>query len=441
MAKRKYVIDTSVYLTEHQSIHKFGIHDIIVPLKVLEEIDAHKKRQDAVGANARGIIRTFDALREKGNLHRGIRLAKGRGIVSVKGHDSAYLPSDLNPAQADHIIIATALTEKANHPNRKVIVVTRDINMRVICDSLGLLCEDYNLTQLVDSPDSLYSGFKEILVDDHLVENFYNNEPVYLEEEQYKNLHPNQFLMLISNANEKKTALCHYKDQSQKLCHLAEYKKRGVWGVKSRNKEQLFALNLLMDPNIPIVSLVGKAGSGKTLLATAAGLQQIMEKDEHQKYKRLIISRPVQPLGNDIGFLPGTMQEKMAPWLMPIQDNLQFLMGDDKATLEMYVDKGIIEVEALTYIRGRSISNAFIIIDEAQNLTTHEIKTIITRVGEGTKIVFTGDIDQIDNVYVDATTNGLTYTIEKFKEHDICGHVTLQKGERSKVATLGAKIL
>ena len=429
MAKRKYVIDTSVYLTEHQSIHKFGIHDIIVPLKVLEEIDAHKKRQDAVGANARGIIRTFDALREKGNLHRGIRLAKGRGIVSVKGHDSAYLPSDLNPTQADHIIIATALTEKANHPNRKVIVVTRDINMRVICDSLGLLCEDYNLTQLVDSPDSLYSGFKEILVDDHLVENFYNNEPVYLEEDQYKNLHPNQFLMLISDANEKKTALCLYKDYGQKLHHLAEYKKRGVWGVKSRNKEQLFALNLLMDPNIPIVSLVGKAGSGKTLLATAAGLQQI------------IISRPVQPLGNDIGFLPGTMQEKMAPWLMPIQDNLQFLMGDDKATLEMYVDKGIIEVEALTYIRGRSISNAFIIVDEAQNLTTHEIKTIITRVGEGTKIVFTGDIDQIDNVYVDATTNGLTYTIEKFKKHDICGHVTLQKGERSKVATLGAKIL
>lgn len=246
--------------------------------------------------------------------------------------------------------------------------------------------------------------------------------------------------MLISNANEKKTALCLFKHSSQKLAPLLEYKKKGVWGVKSRNKEQLFALNLLMDPNIPIVSLVGRAGSGKTLLATAAGLQQIME-EQDQVYKRLIISRPVQPLGNDIGFLPGTMQEKMAPWLMPIQDNLQFLMGDDKATLEMYVEKGIIEVEALTYIRGRSISNAFIIIDEAQNLTTHEIKTIITRVGEGTKIVFTGDIDQIDNVYVDSTTNGLTYTIEKFKKHDICGHVTLQKGERSKVATLGAKIL
>ena len=441
MAKKKYVIDTSVYLTEHQSINKFGIHDIIVPLKVLEEIDNHKKRQDAVGANARGIIRTLDTLRERGNLHKGIRLAKGCGIVSVKGHETGHLPPDLNPEQADHIIIATALTEKANNPNRKVIVVTRDINMRVICDSLGLLCEDYNLTQLVTSPDRIYSGFTEVLDDDHLVDSFYNKEPVYLDEKQYKKLYPNQFIMLISEASEKKTALAKYINVNTKLQEVVQYKKNSVWGVRSRNKEQLFALNLLMDPDIPIVSLVGKAGSGKTLLATAAGLQQVMEQDNEPIYKRLIISRPVQPLGNDIGFLPGTMQEKMAPWLMPIQDNLQFLMGDDKSTLEMYVEKGIIEIEALTYIRGRSISNAFIIIDEAQNLTTHEIKTIITRVGEGTKIVFTGDIDQIDNVYVDATTNGLTYTIEKIKNYDVAGHITLQKGERSKVATLGANIL
>jgi PhoH-like ATPase len=441
MAKRKYVIDTSVYLTEHQSINAFGIHDIIVPLKVLEEIDNHKKRQDAVGANARGIIRTLDTLREKGNLHKGVRLAKGRGIVSVKGHQTGHLPPDLNPEQADHIIIATALTEKANNPNRKVIVVTRDINMRVICDSLGLLCEDYNLTQLVPSADRIYTGFTEVLVDDHLVDSFYNKEPVFLDESQTKKLYPNQFLMLISEANEKKTALAKFKTPNSKLQEVVQYKRDSVWGVRSRNKEQLFALNLLMDPDVPIVSLVGKAGSGKTLLATAAGLQQIIEQDKEPLYKRLIISRPVQPLGNDIGFLPGTMQEKMAPWLMPIQDNLQFLMGDDKSTLEMYVDKGIIEIEALTYIRGRSISNAFIIIDEAQNLTTHEIKTIITRVGEGTKIVFTGDIDQIDNVYVDSTTNGLTYAIEKVKSHEISGHITLQKGERSKVATLGANIL
>ena len=440
MAKRIYVIDTSTYFTDHRAINKFGIHDIVIPLKVLEEIDNHKKRQDTVGVNARGIIRTLDSLREKGNLHKGIRLGKGYGIVSVKSHDIMLLPKDLDPSIPDHIIIATALTEKAANPNKKVIVVTRDINMRVICDSLGLLCEDYNLTQLVDSPDSLYSGYSEILVDDHIVDKFYSKEDVFLDEEKHKNVNPNEFVMLISEANEKKTALAQYKSKGERLYDINSYKKQGVWGVRSRNKEQLFALNLLLDPKIPIVSLVGKAGSGKTLLAVAAGLHQIMN-NEDKIYKRLIVSRPIQPLGKDIGFLPGTMEEKMAPWLMPIQDNLQFLMGDDKSTLEMYMERGTIEVEALTYIRGRSISNAFIIIDEAQNLTTHEIKTIITRVGEGTKIVFTGDIDQIDNVYVDSTTNGLTYSIEKFKYYDISGHMTLQKGERSKVASLGAKIL
>jgi len=445
MAKKIYVIDTSVYLTEHQAINKFGFHDIIIPLKVLEEIDKHKKRQDVVGANARGIIRTLDSLRAKGNLHSGVRLGRGKGIISAKGGDTALLPKDLNRNHPDNIIIATALTEKSNNPKRKVVVVTRDINMRVVCDSLGLLCEGYSAAQAVSSPEQIYSGFAKILVDDQTIDRFYDKEKITLEDNQYKNLYTNQFIMLISNANEKKTALGIFKGPQYPVQELYPYKKGGVWGVYSRNKEQLFALNLLMDDTVPIVTLVGRAGSGKTLLATAAGLEQVMQQDvaknSESKYKKLIISRPVQPLGNDIGFLPGTMEEKMSPWLMPIQDNLQFLMGDDKATLEMYIQKGIIQVEALTYIRGRSISNAFIIIDEAQNLTIHEIKTIITRVGEGTKIIFTGDIDQIDNVYVDSITNGLTSAIEKLKEYDLTGHITLQKGERSKVATLGAKIL
>ena len=219
---------------------------------------------------------------------------------------------------------------------------------------------------------------------------------------------------------------------------------RGVWGIKSRNKEQSFALELLMDPYVQIVTLVGKAGSGKTLCAIAAGLQQtvddLMSKGE-PPYSRLIVSRPVQPLGKDLGFLPGTMEEKMKPWLAPIQDNLQFLMGNDKTTLEMYLDRGIIEIEALTYIRGRSIAKALIIIDEAQNLTIHELKTIITRVGEGSKIILTGDVEQIDNAYVDETTNGLTHAVEKFKKFELAGHVTLSKGERSKVATYAAKYL
>ena len=196
---------------------------------------------------------------------------------------------------------------------------------------------------------------------------------------------------------------------------------------------------MLMNSNIPLVSIIGKAGSGKSLISLASGLEQVIGKDS--QYKRLIVSRPVQPMGKDIGFLPGDINDKMIPWLMPVQDNLQFLMGDDRATLELYIENGTIEIEALTYIRGRSISNAFIIIDECQNLSAHEIKTIITRVGENTKIVFTGDIEQIDNVYVDATTNGLSYVVEKMKDQEISGHMTLKKGERSKVATIAAAIL
>ena len=224
---------------------------------------------------------------------------------------------------------------------------------------------------------------------------------------------------------------------------LNKYKK-GVWGIKPRNKEQQFAIDLLMDSNIQIVTLIGKAGSGKTLCAIAAALQQTVDDFVIRGdpcYSRMIVSRPVQPLGKDLGFLPGSLEEKMKPWLTPIQDNLQFLMGNDKTTLDMYLERGRIEIEALTYIRGRSIANAFIIIDEAQNLTTHELKTIITRVGEGSKIILTGDIEQIDNAYVDETTNGLTHAVEKFKDFELAGHVTLHKGERSKVATWAAKYL
>ena len=211
---------------------------------------------------------------------------------------------------------------------------------------------------------------------------------------------------------------------------------------RPRNKEQAFALNLLMDPNVPIVSLVGAAGCGKTLLAIAAGMEQTLDEGQYEPiYKKLVVSRPVMPMGRDIGFLPGTLEEKMAPWLAPIQDNLKFLMGDDRVALEMYSERGLIEIEALTYIRGRSIANAFIIIDEAQNLTIHELKTIITRVGEGTKIVLTGDVEQIDNVYIDARSSGLTYALEKFKPYELAGHISLQKGERSKVATLASKVL
>ena len=438
--KKIHVLDTSVYLTDANSIASFGTDDVVIPLKVLEEIDKHKKRQDSVGSNARKIIRKLDNLREKGSLFKGIRIGKGKGLVSVKRFECVDLPSDFDPTIPDNEIIGVALTEKRKNPKRKVIVVSRDINMRVKCDAIGLLTEDYVVNQVVKDTTHLFTGFTTHLVDEQIIDQFYAGEEIFLEKDDIK-LQPNEYLMLVSSANEKKTALARFYSYQKPLKRINGEFKKGIWGVRPRNKEQSFALDLLLDPKVPVVTLVGKAGSGKTLLAIAAGLTQVVETTKESIYRKLVVSRPIQPMGKDIGYLPGSMEEKMAPWLAPIQDNLQYLMGNDKETLSMYTMQGTIEIEALTYIRGRSIANAFIIIDEAQNLTAHELKTIITRVGEGTKIILTGDIDQIDNVYVDETSNGLAYAVEKFKTHDISGHVTLVKGERSKVATIAAKIL
>jgi len=441
--KKNYVLDTSVFLTDASAIYKFQNHDIIVPLKVLEEIDKHKKRQDNVGVNARKIIRIFDELRNYGSLQKGVRIGKGQGIVKVMSYEclkEVIFPPDLDIRIPDHTIIATAKAVQEQDTKRKLIVVSRDINMRVICDSVGLQAEDFILEKAVTSFEELYSGFVVHAVDDAIVDRFYQGESVIIPPEEGSKLwHPNQYVMLISNANQKKSALARFEDRHKPLKKIV-HDKIPDWKISSRNKEQAFAIDLLMNPEVKIVTLVGTAGSGKTLCSVAAGLQQTIGLHENH-YSRLIISRPVQPLGRDIGHLPGTMQEKMWPWIMPIQDNLEFLLGGDKHALQLYIDKGKVEVEALTYIRGRSISNAFIIIDEAQNLTVHEVKTIITRVGEGTKIVLTGDIEQIDNVYVNEISNGLAHAIEKFKKFHLAGHMTFKKGERSDIATLASKVL
>jgi len=435
LAKKTYVLDTSVYLTDSNCINSFGNNDIVIPLKVLEEIDKHKKRQDSVGSQARSTIRSLDALRDKGSLSKGVRIEKGMGIIRVSSYNPLCLPDDLDLEDPDNQIIATALSEQEVAPkSRKVVVVSRDINMRVKCDALGLLTEDYQAEQVVDHAEGLYTGRAEILVDEQDIDRFYAGEELWMDPEEHA-LCPNQFIMLISNSNDKKTALAKFENYNKPLQKILKSNKK-IWSTEPRNKEQQFAFELLLDPAIPVVSLVGKAGSGKTLLALASGLEQTFGKDA--MYKKIVVTKPVEPVGKDIGFLPGSMEEKMLPWLAPIQDNLQFLMGDDKATLELYMEKGQIEVEAMTFIRGRSISNAFIVIDEVQNMTQHEIKTVLTRVGEGTKIVLTGDIEQIDNVYIDATNNGLSYVVERLKDEQITGHVTLLKGERSKVATIAA---
>jgi len=470
MAKKTYVIDTSVLLTDFDSINKFENNDIVIPLKVLEEVDKHKKRQDSVGSNARSFIRILDSLRERGSLEKGVRLDKGKGIVKVVTYDNVEkrLPADLTSGIADHMIIETAMSVKAESPkSRKVILVSRDINMRVIADSVGMLTQDYKFSQVVENTDKIYSGQATILVDDELINQFYAGEDIYipfeLSDSQKTKLFPNMFIMLVSSLNEKKTALCKFTSHNNPVKRLIDFKGELQWGVQPRNKEQSFAFNLLMDPNIHLVTLIGQAGSGKTLCAIAAGMEQSVsfgkmfpkntdifssmkygideDSEDEDQYRKLVVSRPVQPMGRDIGFLPGTMEEKMLPWLKPIQDNIQFIMGNDKTMLQNMMESGSIELEALTYIRGRSISNAFIIVDEAQNLTALEVKTIITRAGEGTKIVLTGDIEQIDNVYTNETSNGLTYAIEKFKHSPLAGHVSFKKGERSKLATAAAKLL
>ena len=433
------MLDTSVFLTNANSVYTYGENDIIVPMKVLEEIDKHKKRHDAVGSNARTIIRIFDDLRALGSLYEGVQIQEGKGVLTVRPSAldvHTYLPDDLSPDIPDHKIIATAMQERENNRDIDVILVSRDVNMRVICDALGLATQDYNPDQVLASADEVYTGFSEQLVNDEVIDSFYTGNDLALSAKELKKFHPNQFLMLKSNINDSRTALTRFTSPNTPLRKLIN--RKSVHGISPRNKEQTFAMDLLFDKDIPMVSLLGSAGTGKTLCALSAGLEQVLGSED---YTRLIVSRPIQPLGKEIGFLPGTMEEKMAPWLAPIQDNLQFLMGNDKLLLREYLDRGTIEMEAITYIRGRSISKAFIIIDEAQNLTRHELKTIITRVGEDSKLVLTGDIEQIDNVYVDETSNGLTYAVEKFKEHSLGGHVTFTKGERSAIATLAAKIL
>ncbi len=442
-ANKSYVLDTSVYLTDANSIFKFGKNNIFVPLKVLEEIDKHKTRQDSVGANARHFIKTLDVLREKGSLEKGVKISEENGTLCVMSYSclkDIVFPPDLDLRIPDHAIIATARAVQLS--NKKTTLVSRDINMRVICDSIGIPAEDYISEEAIPSSDDLYAGFVVQSVDEQVIDRYYaGEEDIYIEKDEVNELwYPNQYVMLISNSNEKKSALAKFESHHTPLRNIV-HKKLPDWNIDARNKEQAFAIDMLMDPSIKIVSLIGRAGSGKTLMAIAAGLQQTIGlRNENNHYDRLIVSRPVQPLGKDIGYLPGTMEEKMLPWLMPIQDNLKFLMGD-RTSLEMYMDKGKIEVEALTYIRGRSIANAFIVIDEAQNLTKHEVKTIITRIGEGTKIVLTGDIEQIDNVYVNETSNGLVHAVEKFKEYAIAGHMTFRKGERSELATLASKVL
>jgi PhoH-like ATPase len=430
------VLDTNVFLTEAQALYSFGDNNIAIPTIVLDEIDKHKHRQDTAGHNARSMNRILDSLRAHGSLMVGVPLGENRGKVFVAQFDPRYMPAGMETHDSDNKIVAIALRLKLE--GHDIVVISRDLNMRVKCDSFGIACHDYRPQEIIKSVDNLFDGSAKLSVPADIINRFYEDKEVFLPE-QPRDLYPNQYLVLRAKGNSKKSALCRFINYETPLKKVRSY--RDIWGLSANNTEQTYAMDLLFDNDVHVMSLTGQAGTGKTLIAAACGLEQVLHTPKSQGgYDKLIITRPVQPMGRDIGFLPGTLEEKMMPWIAPLRDNLEYLFGD-KGALDMHMEQGVIEIEAMTYIRGRSISNAFMIVDEAQNLTAHELKTIITRVGHGTKLVLTGDIQQIDNSYVDAVSNGLTYAVEKFKGYEISGHVTLYKGERSQLATLAAEIL
>lgn len=431
LLKKLYILDTNILLHDPTSLLAFEENEVVIPLVVIEELDTFKDSENELGRNSRTVNRTLDLYREQGRLNKGIELSNG-GKLFVELNCTTNIPQNLDQNKVDNRIIGVAIGLATQFPDKKVILVSKDINMRVKCDSLGIESQDYHKDHMVDSIDELYSGFIEIIIPDADIDSFHSGTPTY----SPVPLNPNQFILLKSEINPKKSALAKSVDIHKPLEKVLDHK--SVWGISAKNKEQNFAFNLLMNPAINLVTLTGSAGVGKTLIALAAALEQTVEQGI---YKKIIVSRPIQPMGKDLGYLPGDINEKLAPWIAPINDNLEVLFNGDTKSLEMFKESGIIEVEALTYIRGRSMPNAFLIVDESQNLSVHELKTIITRAGEGTKIVLTGDIQQIDSPYLDSISNGLSIAVEKFKEYKIAGHMALRAGVRSELATLAAKIL
>ena len=436
MSNRKLlVIDTSVMLYDPNSLTVFRGNDVIIPLIVLEELDRFKERKEQIGSSAREVNRFLDSLRKLGSLHDGV-LVPDKDVtirvvqVSVSQDD---VPQEFPIEKGDNKIIAVALALKERHPDREVRVITKDINLRVKCDALGMRAEDYysDIPQSFREGSPSYSGQAQITVANRDVDMFYQEGEVSLIETE--GLLENQLVVAQSDFDPQKSFIGMFSGGSVKKPKIFL---EASMGIKPRSKEQTAALHLLTNKDIPLVSLTGLAGSGKTFLALVAGMSGLNTK----LYDRIVITRSIEPVGRDLGFLPGTLEEKMAPWLMPIVDNFRSAFHDT-TFFEMMRQKGSIEISPVSYIRGRSFNNCFIIVDEAQNLTIHEIKTIITRCGAGTKIVLLGDTDQVDTPYLDKLSNGLAIAIEKLKGNELFGHIKLDRGERSQLATLASRSL
>ncbi|MCK6546800.1 PhoH family protein [Myxococcota bacterium] len=435
--KKNFVLDTNVLLHDPNAVFAFEEHNVIIPIYVIEEVDQFKRDLSELGRSAREVGRTLDTLRHEGSLGEGVSLPNG-GRLRVT-FTAKELPHAMqNGHQVDNRILAMALDVREANPEDRTILVTKDVNLRIRADALGLYAEDYDVDR--QEITELYTGMVELEVPGSEIDAFYAQGSVPLPDPYY---FPNQFVHLKDAANPSHSALGKVSLDNERIVPITRLKE-GVWGVRPRNKEQSFALDLLMNDDIKLVTLVGKAGTGKTLLAIAVGLHKATEE---AKYQRVLVSRPIFPLGRDIGYLPGSVEEKLSPWMQPIFDNVEFLMGlsnEQKRGGRSYrelIDLGILQIEPLTYIRGRSIPQQFMIVDEAQNLTPHEVKTIVSRAGDGTKIVLTGDPYQIDNPYMDSTNNGLVHVVNRFKSEGIAGHVTLVKGERSELAELAANLL
>lgn len=431
---KNYVLDTNVLLHDPNALFHFEDNVVVVPIYVIEEIDNFKREMSELGRSARTVSRMLDDLRQKGDLAAGVALPQG-GRVRVAFTDRALPPGLAMTHAIDTRIIAVALEVKEQEEGTPCVLVSKDVNLRVRADVLGITAEDYesDRTQIRE----LYTGVRELTVESGFIDVLYREGTVA---PPVDDLVANQFVHLRADGKPGHSGLGRALPDGSAIVSLP---KRGgsVWGISPRNREQTFALNLLLDDQINLVTLVGKAGTGKTLMALAAALRKA---HEEKVYQRVLVSRPIFPLGRDIGYLPGTVEEKLQPWMQPIFDNLELLMGlsaEDRRRGRSYqemLDLGMLEIEPLTYIRGRSIPNQYLIVDEAQNLTAHEVKTILTRAGEGTKIVLTGDPYQIDNPYMDAASNGLVCVVGRLRDAPISGHITLVKGERSALAELAA---
>ena len=425
MSDRKFfVVDTSVLLYDMKSIHSFPENDIVIPLIVLDELDRFKDKPGLLGESARYVNRFLDELRAHGNINNGILLTDSDQTIRVelRSLDGKQIKG-LDPKRGDNQIILTSLLLKEENPDKQIKVITKDINLRVKCDAVGLKAEDYFKDDLADSQ---YSGWKSLALSKEKIDKFFIENSISIEEDLFEN----QFI--IAGSGQQSLLAMH---KAGMLFPLKQSVNKAI-RLLPRNKEQRFAIEALRDPDIPLVTLTGLAGSGKTFLSLMTALEGLQE----EIYERIVITRSLQPVGRDIGYLPGGIDEKMSPWLGPIFDNIRHAFKDT-SYFDIMMQKGKIEVAPLSFIRGRTFPDSFVLVDESQNASIHELKTIVTRVGENSKIVLLGDTDQIDTPYITKRSNGLSIVAERFKNSKLHAHVHLPRGQRSNLATEASRLL